>query len=682
MTPRNAPCHCGSGKKFKHCHGAAAARDDGSASFRQAGNSDRPVGLPIEDSINTFRQQVHSLISGRKPEQLQQALDCLTRWEQLQPHSFEVLQRQLEIHLHQGRLEEVRKSLQAWDGPRNQHPEFEYFSGVLAQLKGDIDAARRHYAVAISEQRSKAKLDALDEAAMNVATAIQLCETAAGNFPGSSNTAEEGMFGAAEELQLLELALLQWQDQTGPAEATAEIKRIHANAWYNLGCAALAGFTADDRRIGLFEKAIELDPGHLLAQFNHAFAHNYSYSKSAEQIFQTHKRAANWLESAHPPLRTRHAFNRKNQPRRIRLAYVSSDFRQHSVVHFILPVLAHHNRERFEVFAYHTHRRVDELTQRIRQHAEHFRHVANLSDDQLGNRILADEIDVLVDLNGLTNGHRLAMLTRRVAPLQLNWIGYPNTTGLAQMDFRVVDGLTDPPGQSEPFCSERLLRLHQPFLCFAVPEPVPPVSPAPCLRNGYITLGSFNALPKLNPPLLRHWAEIMQKLPGSRLMLKNFGMDFETPREQIRSLFAQQGIQQDRLLFAGKTASQTEHLQFYDQVDICLDSFPYNGTTTTCDSLLMGVPVVSRAGSEHRSRVGLSLLSAVGLESLVASDENSLRGIVTALAANPNELQNLRANLRSRLMQSPLTDAARLTANLEAEFLNAWQLSPANMGNT
>ncbi len=696
MTPRNAPCPCGSGKKFKHCHGSAAALKDGQengreidfARSRKDGRFGRPLRLSAENSINALRQQVHSLISGRTPEQLQQALDCLARWRKLQPHSFEALQRQLEIHLYQGRLEEVRRSLQAWKGPREQHPEFEYFSGVLAQLQGDMDAARRHYAMAICEQRSKAKEYALDEAAMTVATAIQLCETAAGNYPGSSTTAEEGMFGATEELRLLEVALLQWQEQTNPAEAPAETKRIHANAWYNLGCAALAGFTADDRRVGLFEKAIELDPGHLLAQFNHAFAHNYSYSKSPEQIFQAHLRAANWLESTHPPEAppegTRHALNRNEQARRIRLAYVSSDFRQHSVAHFILPVLAHHDRERFEVFAYHTHRRVDELTQRVRQHAEHFRHAANLNDDQLGDQILADQIDVLVDLNGLTNGHRLAMLARRVAPLQLNWIGYPNTTGLAQMDYRVVDGLTDPPGQSERYCSEKLLRLPRPFLCYAVPEPLPApaVSQAPCLRNGYITLGSFNALPKLNPPLLRHWAGIMQQLPDSRLLIKNFGMDFDAPREQVRGLFKQHGIHQDRLLFAGKTASQKEHLRFYEQVDISLDSFPYHGTTTTCDSLLMGVPVVSRTGPDHRSRVGLSLLSAVGLESLVASDENSQRGIVTALAANPDELQDLHANLRSRLMQSPLADATRLTANLEAELLNAWRRSPAKMSNT
>ncbi|HKX55749.1 MAG TPA: hypothetical protein VJN01_06600, partial [Xanthomonadales bacterium] len=267
----------------------------------------------------------------------------------------------------------------------------------------------------------------------------------------------------------------------------------------------------------------------------------------------------------------------------------------------------------------------------------------------------------------------LAVLAQRAAPLQINWIGYPNTTGLTQVDYRIVDRLTDPPGQTEPYCTESLLRLPEPFLAFAAPAELPALTPPPCLENGFITLGSFNALPKLNPPLLRSWAGIMHQIPGSRLLIKNLGMDFEAPKERIRNFFVQQGISGERLIFAGKSTTQSEHLRFYEQVDISLDTFPYNGTTTTCDSLVMGVPVVSRAGKEHRSRVGLSLLSTLGLESLVARDENSLGGIVTVLAENPQKLQSLRAELRSSLMQSRLGDAARLTANLERELIHAWE---------
>jgi predicted O-linked N-acetylglucosamine transferase (SPINDLY family) len=250
-------------------------------------------------------------------------------------------------------------------------------------------------------------------------------------------------------------------------------------------------------------------------------------------------------------------------------------------------------------------------------------------------------------------------------------MGYPNTTGLATMDCRLVDALTDPPGPSDRFYNESLQRLPAPFLSFASLEEPPPLSAPPCETNGFISFGSFNALPKLNPPLLECWAEILLQVPDSKLLVKNLGMDFEWPRQQITDLFSAKGIDPQRISFAGKNDSQAGHLQFYQQIDICLDSYPYNGTTTTCDSLLMGVPVVSRAGSEHRSRVGLSLLSAIGLESLVASSENEFIENAISLAADRNRLLEYRSSLRQKLLSSPLADAASLAASLETEILNA-----------
>jgi len=671
MSSRNAPCHCGSGRKYKHCHGAASTPPDRGSQFLPTDKNNEVATQVLAGTIEQIRLQVKQLVSGRSPEQLVRALEQLEQWRLLQPESFEVLQRQLEIHLYQGQWEHVAQSLRNWPGNQSQYPEFDYFNGVLAQLQGDPLAARKYYASAIRQQRLFAKLDMLDDAAMRVATAIQLCETAAGNYPGSGRKSEAGMFGSSEALQQLESALLHWE--ANPAtQTTPELRGIHANAWYNLGCAALAGFTADDRRIQLFRKALELDPGHLLARFNLAFAHNYSFSATQEEIFSVHLQAGQWLEQqfkTQPSL----AKAADSATRRLRLAYLSADFRQHSVAHFILPVLQQHDRGRFEIFVYHNHRREDALTRQARQHAEHFDNVSRLSDLQLVERIRTDRIDVLVDLNGLSENHRLSVLAQRAAPLQLSWIGYPNTTGLKQVDYRIVDRLTDPPGLDKSYCTESLIRLPEPFLAFALPAELPAPGPLPCEANGFVTLGSFNALPKLNPPLLRSWAGAMQKLPGSRLLVKNPGMDFDGPRDCIRQIFSQLGISEARLVFAGTNSTQFDHLSWYQQVDISLDSFPYNGTTTTCDSLLMGVPVVSRAGEDHRSRVGLSLLSSMGLESLVASDENSLQRIVTALAANPQELQGLRTGLRSRLMQSPLGDAAHLTANLEREVDQAWQ---------
>jgi predicted O-linked N-acetylglucosamine transferase (SPINDLY family) len=628
----------------------------------------------LTNPVEYFRRRVRKLIAGRKPEQLDLALDYLARWRLLQPQSFEALQRQTEIYLYRGQLEQASRQLQDWGGPAAQHPELKYFTGVLAQLQGDSVTARQYYADAIQQQRRDSNLMELDAAAMRVATAIQLCEIAAGNYPGSPAKSEAGMFGSAAALQQLEQALLHWEGGADK-KITSEIRSIHANAWYNLGCSALADFTANDRRIELFRKALELDPDHLLARFNLAFSYNYSFDVDPGQIFAAHRESGQWLEQQ---FESSSLGRRANMPaERLRLGYLSSDFRQHSVAHFILPVLQQHDRNRFEIFVYHNHPREDALSQKARLFAEHFENVARFTDEQLLQRIRADQVDVLIDLNGLSEHHRLAVLAQRAAPLQIHWIGYPNTTGLTQVDCRIIDRLTDPPGQTEPYCTESLIRLAEPFLTFVEPADLPALTLPPCLKkNGCITLGSFNSLPKLNPPLLRSWAGIMQQIPESRLLIKNFGMDFDAPRNRIRDIFALEGIGGERLIFAGKTAAQIDHLRFYELVDISLDTFPYNGTTTTCDSLVMGVPVVSRVGEEHRSRVGLSLLSALGLESFAASDENSLREIVTALAANPQQLRSLRAELRSRLMQSRLGNATRLTADLEHELILArahWQ---------
>jgi len=479
-------------------------------------------------------------------------------------------------------------------------------------------------------------------------------------------------------LEGLEKSLLQWEQSPGSMHASDEVRHKHANAWYNLGCAALAQFTADDRRVGLFEKANALDPDHLLARFNRPFAFNYSFRANRQQIFDAHQLAGSWLESTQPARPIQVQSSKSGE--RIRLAYLSSDFRQHSVAHFILPVLQHHDRKRFEVFIYHNHRREDAQTGLVKQYVEHFRNVAQLGDEQLAATIRSEQIDILIDLNGLTGGHRLAMLARRAAPLQLNWLGYPNTTGLSQVDFRLVDELTDPPGQAESYCTESLLRLPHPFLSFAPPGDLPPVTHAPCLDNGYITFGSFNALPKLNPPLLEDWASILHAVPNSQLLIKNLGMEYSRPKVQIREILVAQGIAEQRLTFVGKTRSQFEHLKYYGQVDISLDTFPYHGTTTSCESILMGVPVLTRIGTEHRSRVGLSLLTAMGLESLLATDRNSLIKIAVGLAAETEKLQSLRSQLREKLLNSRLTDAAALTQQLEAGLISIWQTRSGNSG--
>ena len=363
----------------------------------------------------------------------------------------------------------------------------------------------------------------------------------------------------------------------------------------------------------------------------------------------------------------------RNPERRLRIGYLSPDLRKHSVAYFLQGLLTAHDRQQVEVFCYAANATRDEMTERLNSLADEWRNAALLTDEEAAHRIVQDRIDILVDLAGYTTGHRLGVLARRPAPVQITYIGYPSTTGLSAIDYRFTDALADPPGLTDAWYTERLLRLPRVFLAYTPPDEAPEVNMLPSLRRQPLTFGSFNAIHKLSDQTLDMWTKLLAAVPGSRLLLKTGSFSDTGVRDRFHRLFAERGIGTERLDLRGFEKETQGHLAVYHDVDIALDTFPYNGTTTTCEALYMGVPVVTLAGETHAARVGTSLLHALGLEHLVATTPDAFVETASRLAGNLAELATLRQSLRQCMAGSPLMDSAGLARAIEAAYRQAWQ---------
>jgi predicted O-linked N-acetylglucosamine transferase (SPINDLY family) len=309
------------------------------------------------------------------------------------------------------------------------------------------------------------------------------------------------------------------------------------------------------------------------------------------------------------------------------------------------------------------------VTQQLRTHLDGWRSLVGLSDAQAAELIRQDRIDLLVDLAGHSAGNRLPVFARKPAPVQATWLGYPNTTGLDTVDYRLTDALADPVGQTDLHYSEALIRLSPCAWCFAPGASLPVAA----RREGPVTFGCFNNFAKVTDPLLALWGRILQAAPDSRLLLKARGLSSETARLRVRQHLGALGIAPERLELRGYTPDHRGHLALYAQMDIALDTFPYHGTTTTCEALWMGVPVVTLAGSAHVSRVGVSLLCNAGLPELVAATPEDYVRLATGLASDRQRLAELRHTLRHRMEQSPLMDAPRFARDIEAAYREMWR---------
>ena len=356
--------------------------------------------------------------------------------------------------------------------------------------------------------------------------------------------------------------------------------------------------------------------------------------------------------------------------RRLRVGYVSPDFRNHSVRHFIEPVLAAHDRSAVEVFCYAAGRRRDEVTDRLAKLADHWHDVAALGAAATADLVRAHQIDVLVDLAGHTSDNRLLTLARRPAPVQVTYLGYPATTGVAAVGYRLTDGVADPQGVDAAYV-ERLVRLPDAFFVYA-DDPGKPYDPAlPADRNGHVTFGAFNSFSKVTPTTLAAWATILSAVPNSRLLFKAQPLGNPSTRAAVVAAFAAAGVAADRLDLR-TWVPVAEHTALLGSVDLMLDTFPYNGHTTTCQGLWMGAPTLTRHGGEFRGRVGLSIYTHLGRpEFAVDSVEAYVRRAVE-LATDVTRLRELRPTWRERMAASPLCDGPRFTRGLEAAYREMW----------
>jgi predicted O-linked N-acetylglucosamine transferase (SPINDLY family) len=359
----------------------------------------------------------------------------------------------------------------------------------------------------------------------------------------------------------------------------------------------------------------------------------------------------------------------------MRVGVVSADLYKHSVSHFLQRLLKHFDRSKMELIAYYSATQEDNFTAFVRDRASDFKSIAYLSTDEASNLIVDDQIDILIDLTGHFRHNRLDIFAKRSAPVQVAWLGYPNTTALNTMDYRLVDDITDPKGLTDCFYTEALYRLPRGFLCFSDDESVALSEEIPNKRTGFITFGCFNNSEKISPEVIRVWCEILARVANARLLLKSRHFANDSVRKRYLKLFSEAGVCSDQIVLRGFIKGGT-HLELYNEVDLALDTFPYNGTTTTCQSLWMGVPTVTFTGDLHASRVSASILHRVGLDDFVADDVEGYIETAVKMAGQVDYLSELKVTLRDRMLKSDLCDGEGFARQMEEAF--EWMLSQKN----
>jgi len=389
-----------------------------------------------------------------------------------------------------------------------------------------------------------------------------------------------------------------------------------------------------------------------------------------EQLFSEHVKFSQAVGTFPVP-----TFRQEPVPdRRLRVAFLSPDLREHSCAYFLEPILRLLDREQFELYLYHDHFRVDAKSERFKALATVWRNFVSQPNQVVEQTIRADEPDIIVDLAGHTGmTTRLSIFARHLAPVQINYLGYPNTTGLSAMHYRFTDAMADPEGEADAFATEELVRFSSTAWVYQPPDSAPKINALPGAAASYVTFGCFNNLAKINDATLVLWARVLAAVPASRLLLKGWGLTDAATRQSYLARFTAAGLPAERIDLSDRTAEVAEHLALYHRVDISLDTFPYHGTTTTCESLWMGVPVVTLLGDRHASRVSASLLTAAGHPEWIARTQDEYVRLAAGLATDQAKLARLRAGLRSEIKASALCDYAGQGARFGASLRQCWR---------
>jgi predicted O-linked N-acetylglucosamine transferase (SPINDLY family) len=442
-----------------------------------------------------------------------------------------------------------------------------------------------------------------------------------------------------------------------------EIQADNASVHYNLALALQTRGDSSDA-VAHYRRTVALMPD--LAQEHSTLLFLLNADPAADPLAVSREHIS-WGQRFADPLirRTPHA-NPRDPRRRLRIGYVSGDFSGHAASSFIAPLIDHHDRSQFEIIGFAN---ADSLPGEAEFPGVRWHRILGLEDEPVARLIEAEGVDILVDLSGHTTRNRLFVFARKPAPLQMTMLGYPNTTGLAAMDYRITDIYGDPPGLTEHLYRERLLRLPECLWCYRpsplAPEPVP----APCVSNGHVTFGSLNAAYKLNDGVFEAWAAILGAVPESRLVIATIPKG--EAQRRIFDRFASSGIAPDRIEVVERQPV-LGYWKLVGRVDLAFDSFPCGGGATICEALWLGVPTLSLAGATFLQRAGLSLLTNLGLEELVAHSVDEYVQAATALGRAPAEIARLRQGLRDRFAASPISDAERYARSVEALYRNAW----------
>jgi predicted O-linked N-acetylglucosamine transferase (SPINDLY family) len=415
------------------------------------------------------------------------------------------------------------------------------------------------------------------------------------------------------------------------------------------------------RARALFERALVIEPKQPLIWSNLLMAANYDPDLTPAEVAGLHRRIEN-VFPASPRRRPR-----RTPSGRIKVGYVSADFRGHVGASQLLSIVRHHDRARFEVACYVANRAADTVTGRFKALADLWRPIADLDDAAAADLITADGIDVLVDFAGHSDGTRLGVFARQAAPVQVSLPGYVATTGLTAIDYRITDRISDPDDSAQALYAEKLAWLPEGHFSYEPLVEPPPPSP----RAGAIVFGSFHNRRKYNARVIDTWADILRCVPESRLLLKDRQFGFATACDDTRQAFAARGIDPARLDFLGHVPDLDAHYRCYHGVDVALDPFPFNGTTTTLDALLMGVPVVALMGDRHVARLAANILTRIGRPDLIAATRAGYIDLAATLAAEPARRADLRRTLRAQVLASPIIEAARVVRSLEAFYLQA-----------
>ncbi|XP_011004692.1 PREDICTED: probable UDP-N-acetylglucosamine--peptide N-acetylglucosaminyltransferase SPINDLY isoform X2 [Populus euphratica] len=425
--------------------------------------------------------------------------------------------------------------------------------------------------------------------------------------------------------------------------------------------------------ISAYEQCLEIDPDSRNAGQNRLLAMNYTNEGHDDKLFEAHRDWGRRFMRLYPQYTSWD--NPKVPDRPLVIGYVSPDYFTHSVSYFIEAPLVYHDYANYKVVVYSAVVKPDAKTNRFREkvlkRGGMWRDIYGIDEKKVAIMVREDKVDILVELTGHTANNKLGMMACQPAPVQVTWIGYPNTTGLPTIDYRITDSFADPPDTKQKHVEE-LIRLPECFLCYIPSPEAGPVAPTPALSNGFITFGSFNNLAKITPKVLQVWARILCAVPNSRLVVKCKPFCCDSVRQRFLTMLEQLGLEPLHVDLLPLILLNHDHMQAYSLMDISLDTFPYAGTTTTCESLYMGVPCVTMAGAVHAHNVGVSLLSNVGLGHLVAKNEEEYVQSALQLASDIAALSNLRMSLRDLMSKSPVCDGPNFTLGLETAYRNMW----------